>query len=94
MAGRLVEEAVRHLGHIHVLVNNVGMGSVGGPAETPSRSGGGSSTRISRGCSSPARRCFRTWSARAPGRIVNISSIAAIRFAPDPMVAYYASKGG
>ncbi len=91
---RIAEEAIRHFGRIDVLVNNVGTGSVGGPVET-------SLDEWRRVFDTNLTGMFLTCKAVLPhmeragsGAIVNVSSIAAIRFAPYPMVAYHASKGG
>lgn len=92
-----VEAFVKHArdqyGHIDVLVNNVGILKAGGPEET-------SEETWDRDLAVNVKSMFLTCKYALPimvsqhsGAIVNISSIASIRYTGYPSVAYNASKG-
>jgi NAD(P)-dependent dehydrogenase (short-subunit alcohol dehydrogenase family) len=89
---RAAAECGERFGRIDVLHNNVGVGDVGGPVETDA-------ARFDRVLDANLRSMFLTckhvipWMERqGSGAIVNVSSVASIRFAPYPMLAYSASK--
>ncbi len=91
---RMAEECVKRYGRIDVLHNNVGIGSLGGPVEL-------SEEEWDRVVDTNLKAMFLTCKHVLPrmeeqgsGAIVNVSSLAAVRFAPLPMLAYNASKGG
>ena len=91
---RIADECVHAFGRIDVLHNNVGIGSLGGPVEL-------AEADWDRVLDLNLTAMFRTCKAVLPhmerqrrGAIVNVSSLAAIRFAPYPMLAYSASKAG
>jgi NAD(P)-dependent dehydrogenase (short-subunit alcohol dehydrogenase family) len=89
---RLVEDCVQAFGRVDVLHNNVGIGDIGGPVELDEE-------RWNRVFDTNLRSMFLTCKHALPhmerqgsGAIVNVSSVAAIRFAPYPMLSYSASK--
>ncbi len=89
----LIKRAHNLYGHIDVLVNNVGILAAGGPEET-------SEEVWDRHLDVNAKSVFLTCKYALPimvrqgkGAIVNISSIASIRYTGYPSVAYNASKG-
>jgi NAD(P)-dependent dehydrogenase (short-subunit alcohol dehydrogenase family) len=88
-----VEACVRSFGRVDILVNNVGIVEVGGPLEL-------SEERWDHVISVNLKSMFLTCKYTLPqmlkqgdGAIVNISSIAAIRFTGYPSASYNASKG-
>lgn len=91
---RMADACVRTYGRIDVLHNNVGIGELGGPVELPEAD-------WHRVLDTNLTSMFLTCKEVLPymerqgrGAIVNVSSLAAIRFAPYPMLAYHASKAG
>jgi NAD(P)-dependent dehydrogenase (short-subunit alcohol dehydrogenase family) len=91
---RMADACIRTYGRIDVLHNNVGIGEGGGPVEL-------SEQDWDRILDTNLKSMFLTCKSVLPhmeeqgaGAIVNISSMAAVRFAPYPMVAYSASKAG
>lgn len=89
---RLVDEAMRDLGRVDVLVNNAGVGTaVPATKETPEQFRGVIDVNLS-GCYWMAQACGRVM---APGSsIVNISSVLALTTAELPQAAYASSKAG
>lgn len=90
MAARCAEA----FGRIDVLHNNVGVGSLGGPVEL-------AEAEWDRVLDTNLKAMFLTCKHVLPqmvrqggGAIVNVSSLAAERFPPFPMLAYAASKAG
>lgn len=90
---RIADECVRMHGRIDVLHNNVGIGVLGGPVET-------SEDDWDRVIDTNLKSMFLTCKHVLPhmerqgaGAIVNVSSMAAVRSSPIPMLAYNASKG-
>lgn len=88
-----VDQAVARFGHIDILHNNVGITSKGGPIET-------SEEVWDRVMAVNVKSMFLTTKAVLPimigrqaGAIVNISSLASIRWTGYAYAAYYASKG-
>jgi len=89
-----VEHCLETYGRIDILHNNVGVLAVGGPEET-------SEDVWDRHMAVNVRSMFLTCKyvlpvmvREASGAIVNISSVASIRYTGYPSVAYSASKGG
>ena len=87
-----VEQAMRAFGHIDILHNNVGTTVMGGPVEL-------SEAAWSRSLDINLGSVYRTCKAVLPhmiqqgrGVIINISSLASIRWAGYPYFAYYATK--
>jgi NAD(P)-dependent dehydrogenase (short-subunit alcohol dehydrogenase family) len=90
--GRLVDEAVRELGRVDVLVNNAGIGTaVPATRETPEEFRRVIDINLN-GCYWMAQACGRVMQ---PGSsIVNISSVLGLTTAGLPQAAYAASKAG
>ncbi len=91
---RMAEKCMETYGKIDILHNNVGIGEAGGPVEL-------SEEDWERVINTNLKSAYLTCKYVLPhmekqgsGAIVNISSMAAIRFAPYPMLAYSASKAG
>jgi NAD(P)-dependent dehydrogenase (short-subunit alcohol dehydrogenase family) len=91
---RMAEQCIATYGRIDILHNNVGVGGLGGPVEL-------SEAEWDRVVDTNLRAMFLTCKHVLPsmeqqrgGAIVNISSMAAVRFAPYAMLAYSASKAG
>jgi len=89
----LVEACLKAYGRIDILHNNVGILAVGGPEEI-------SEEVWDRVCAVNLKSMFLTCKYALPvmvkqtrGAIVNVSSIASIRYTGYPSVAYNASKG-
>lgn len=87
-----VEEALGALGKIDILHNNVGVAHMGGPIELDEAT-------FARSVDLNLGSVFRTAKAVLPhmiegggGAIINISSLAAIRWTGYPYFAYYATK--
>ncbi len=87
-----VAEAVAHFGRIDILHNNVGVTHMGGPVEL-------SEAQFEASLDLNIGPIYRTAKAVIPhmlaqgsGAIVNISSLAAIRWTGYPYFAYYATK--
>lgn len=91
---RMAEQCVETYGRIDILHNNVGIGTLGGPVEL-------SEAEWDRVVDTNLKAIFLTCKYVLPhlerqkgGAIINISSMAAVRFAPYPMLSYSASKAG
>lgn len=89
---RVVEQVVAAQGRIDILHNNVGHATMGGPIEL-------SEADWDRALDINLKSCFLTTKhvlphmlARRSGAIVNVSSLAAIRYTGYPYAAYYAAK--
>lgn len=90
----VVEEVIARHGRIDVLHNNVGLPIMGGPVELAEED-------WDRALAIGLKSMFLTCKHVLPhmvrqggGAIVNISSVAAIRYTGYPYSAYYAAKGG
>jgi NAD(P)-dependent dehydrogenase (short-subunit alcohol dehydrogenase family) len=91
---RVAARCVEAYGGIDVLHNNVGIGEMGGPVELGEKD-------WDRVVDTNLKSMFLTCKHVLPhmeragrGAIINVSSMAAVRFAPYPMLAYSASKAG
>jgi NAD(P)-dependent dehydrogenase (short-subunit alcohol dehydrogenase family) len=91
---RMAEQCAAAHGRIDVLHNNVGVGALGGPVEL-------SEAEWDRVVDTNLKAMFLACKHVLPhmerqksGAIVNISSMAAVRFAPYAMLPYSASKAG
>ena len=91
---RMAETCIQLFGRIDILHNNVGVGALGGPVEL-------SEQEWDRVIDTNLKAMFLTCKYVLPhmeqqggGAIVNISSMAAERFAPYAMLPYSASKAG
>ena len=90
----VAEACIETYRRIDILHNNVGIGTLGGPVEL-------SEAEWDRVVDTNLKAMFLTCKYVLPqmerqksGAIVNISSMAAVRFAPYPMLPYSASKAG
>lgn len=90
--GELVAACVERFGGIDVLVNNVGIVEIGGPVDYPE-------AKWRRALDINVTSMFLTckhalphMEARGGGSIVNIGSIAGIRYTGVPYIAYYTTK--
>ena len=91
---RVMSEACEHWGGLHVLVNNVGGSVPGGPVELSEEDWAGqlefnlTSAFLTTKCALPIME------AQGAGAIVNISSVAGLRFVGNHHAAYAAAKAG
>ena len=84
----VVEAAISEHGRIDVLHNNVGYATMGGPIELDEAGWQRTFDLNVKGCFLTCKHML----ARRSGAIVNLSSVAAIRYTGYPYVAYYAAK--
>jgi NAD(P)-dependent dehydrogenase (short-subunit alcohol dehydrogenase family) len=91
---RMAARCIEAYGRIDVLHNNVGIGEMGGPVELSEKD-------WDRVFDTNLKSMFLTCKHVLPhmeragrGSIINVSSMAAVRFAPYPMLPYSASKAG
>ena len=89
---RMAAACMERYGRIDVLHNNVGIGSLGGPVELPRDQWqlvfDTNLTSMFLACKCVLPHMER----QGRGAVINISSLAAIRHTPFPMLAYHASK--
>ena len=89
-----VEDCINQFGRVDILVNNVGRSEPGGPAELDEAAW---NEQLNTNLSS-AYRCCRhvlpVMERRGSGAIVNVSSVAGLRYIGKPQVAYAAAKAG
>ena len=88
----LVEAVVAEHGRIDVLHNNVGFAQMGGPIELSEADWQRTIDLNVTGCFLTCKHVLPHMLAQGGGAIVNVSSIAAIRYTGYPYVAYYAAK--
>ena len=91
---RMADACAEKYGTIDILHNNVGIGEGGGPVDLSEE---GWDKVINTNLKSMFLTCkyvLPYMEKQGSGAIVNISSMAAIRFAPYPMLAYSSSKAG
>ncbi len=88
----LVAELVATHGRIDVLHNNVGYATMGGPIELDQAAWQRSFDLNVTGCFLTCKHVLPHMLARKKGAIVNVSSVAAIRYTGYPYSAYYAAK--
>lgn len=90
---KAVVDAVMGLeGRIDVLHNNVGFAQMGGPIELSEADWQRTFDLNIKGCFLACKHVLPVMLAQKKGAIVNISSLAAIRYTGYPYSAYYASK--
>ena len=85
------EIAARH-GRVDVLHNNVGYATMGGPVELSEDEWHKTIDLNITGCFITCKHVLPHMLARGSGAIVNVSSVAAIRWTGYPYAAYYAAK--
>ena len=88
----LVASVVREHGRIDVLHNNVGYATMGGPIELDEAAWRRTLDLNVTSCFITSKHVLPHMLARRSGAIVNVSSIAAIRYTGYPYAAYYAAK--
>jgi NAD(P)-dependent dehydrogenase (short-subunit alcohol dehydrogenase family) len=88
----LVDRVVAEHGHIDVLHNNVGYATMGGPIELDEAAWHRTIDLNVTGCFLTCKHVLPHMLRQGSGAIVNVSSIAAIRYTGYPYVAYYAAK--
>jgi NAD(P)-dependent dehydrogenase (short-subunit alcohol dehydrogenase family) len=90
----VVDDTVARWGRVDVLQNNVGIAKMGGPIELDEadwqRVMDVNLTSVFLTC----KHVLPVMLAQGKGAIVNVSSVAAIRWVGYPYASYYASKGG
>jgi NAD(P)-dependent dehydrogenase (short-subunit alcohol dehydrogenase family) len=91
---RVVDDAAAEHGRIDVLHNNVGYATMGGPIELDEAAWRRTLDLNVTSCFITCKHVLPHMLARRAGAIVNVSSIAAIRYTGYPYVAYYAAKAG
>jgi NAD(P)-dependent dehydrogenase (short-subunit alcohol dehydrogenase family) len=89
----MVETCLETYGRIDILHNNVGIPEVGGPEEIPEENWDRLFEINVKSMYLTCRACLPHMTRQGSGAIVNISSIAGIRYIGYPCVSYSASKG-
>ena len=89
-----VAEAMRRHGRIDVLHNNVGYAGMGGPVELAEAEWDRILDLNLKGVFLACKHVLPVMLAQGRGAIVNISSLAAVRWTGYPYAAYYAAKAG
>lgn len=89
-----VEECVQRFDRIDILHNNVGIALLGGPVELGEADWDRTMDVNLKGMYFTCRHVLPIMEAQGSGAIVNISSIASIRWLGTPYIAYAASKAG
>jgi NAD(P)-dependent dehydrogenase (short-subunit alcohol dehydrogenase family) len=91
---RMAEACAETYGKIDILHNNVGIGEGGGPVDLSEEDWDKVVNTNLKSMFLTCKHVLPHMEKQSCGAIVNISSMAAIRFAPYPMLAYSASKAG
>jgi NAD(P)-dependent dehydrogenase (short-subunit alcohol dehydrogenase family) len=89
---KVVDDIVGKHGRIDVLHNNVGYATMGGPVELSEAEWRKTFDLNITGCFITCKHVLPHMLSRRSGAIVNVSSIAAIRWTGYPYAAYYAAK--
>lgn len=89
---RLVDGVAAEHGRIDILHNNVGYATMGGPVELDEAAWHRTIDLNVTGCFLTCKHAIPHMLARRSGAIVNVSSIAAVRYTGYPYAAYYAAK--
>jgi NAD(P)-dependent dehydrogenase (short-subunit alcohol dehydrogenase family) len=88
----VVDQVIRQHGRIDVLHNNVGYATMGGPVELDEAAWHRTIDLNLTSCFITCKHVLPHMLQRRSGAIVNVSSVAAIRYTGYPYVAYYAAK--
>jgi len=88
----LVEECVQHYGRIDVLHNNVGIGGLGGPVVMDEVTWDNIFAINQKSMFFTCKHVLPVMAQQGSGSIINLSSIAALRWLGYPFAAYSASK--
>ncbi|RJP18443.1 MAG: SDR family oxidoreductase [Candidatus Abyssobacteria bacterium SURF_5] len=91
---RMADTCAETYGRIDILHNNVGIGEGGGPVELSEEDWDKVFGTNLKGMFLTCKHVLPYMEKQGSGAIVNISSLAAVRCAPYPYVAYTASKAG
>ncbi len=91
---RMADACVEKYGGIDILHNNVGIGEGGGPVELSEEDWDKVFGVNLKSVYLALKHVLPYMEKRGSGAIINISSVAAIRYAPYPMLPYSASKSG
>jgi NAD(P)-dependent dehydrogenase (short-subunit alcohol dehydrogenase family) len=91
---RMADACVEKYGKIDILHNNVGIGEGGGPVDLSEEDWDKVVNTNLKSMFLTCKYVLPYMEKQGSGAIVNISSMAAIRFAPYPMLAYSSSKAG
>ena len=89
---QLAAACVERFGRIDILHNNVGVGSLGGPVELPREQWQWTMDTNLTSMFLACKYVLPHMERQGRGVIINISSLAAIRHTPYPMLAYHTSK--
>lgn len=89
---QLVEEVIARHGRVDILHNNVGHATMGGPIELDEATWHRAIDLNLTSCFLTCKHVLPHMLERRAGAIVNVSSIAAIRYTGYPYAAYYAAK--
>lgn len=89
----MVEACLERFGRIDILQNNVGIVEVGGPVELSEESWDRIMSVNVKSVFLTCKYCLPVMEQQGGGSIVNVSSIASLRFTGYPSCAYNASKG-
>jgi len=90
----MVEACLETFGRVDILVNNVGIVKVGGPADLEEADWDRVMDINLKSVYLTCKSVLPVMERQGGGSIVNISSIAATRYTGVPYATYYASKGG
>ena len=90
---RAVEQTMKAFGRVDILHNNVGITSQGGPVETPEEVWDRVMTVNVKSMFLTCKAVLPIMEEQGRGAIVNISSLASVRWTGYNYSAYYASKG-
>jgi len=90
----MVERCIEIFGGINILHNNVGIVEVGGPVEISEENWDRLIDINLKSVFLTSKYCIPYMEKKGGGVIINISSIASIRYTGYPSVSYNASKGG
>ena len=88
----VVDQVIKEHGRIDVLHNNVGYATMGGPIELDETAWHRTIDLNVTSCFITCKHVLPHMLQRRSGAIVNVSSVAAIRYTGYPYVAYYAAK--
>ncbi|UCD58454.1 MAG: SDR family oxidoreductase [Candidatus Hydrogenedentota bacterium] len=91
---RMADKCIETYGRIDILHNNVGIGEGGGPVELTEEDWDKVVDTNLKSMFLTCKYVLPHMEKQGSGAIVNISSMAAVRFAPYPMLPYSASKAG
>lgn len=89
----MVEACLARFGRIDILLNNVGIVEVGGPVELSEQSWDRIMSVNVKSVFLTCKHCLPVMEKQGGGAVVNVSSIASLRFTGYPSCAYNASKG-